>query len=88
MRNALIPIITLFASFIPAMLGGSVLIEWLFNIPGMGRLSFQAIYEKVITTLMALLYVDAIVVLLSILICDILYVIADPRITFSKAQAT
>ena len=45
-RNALIPIITLFASFLPAMLGGSVLIEMLFSIPGMGRLSFESILLK------------------------------------------
>ncbi len=38
MRNALIPIITLFSTFLPAMLGGSIVIEWLFNIPGMGLL--------------------------------------------------
>jgi peptide/nickel transport system permease protein len=87
MRNALIPVITLFAHFLPAMLGGSVLIEWLFNIPGMGRLSFQAIYEKDITTLMALTYIDAIIVLLSVLLSDIFYVIADPRITFVGVEA-
>ena len=45
-RNALIPIITLFASFLPAMLGGSVLIEYLFGIPGMGRLSWESILAE------------------------------------------
>jgi peptide/nickel transport system permease protein len=88
LRNALIPVITLFAHFIPALLGGSVLIEVLFNIPGMGRLSFQTIQEKDITTLMALIYIDAIIVLLCVLLSDLLYMVVDPRISFSKAETS
>jgi peptide/nickel transport system permease protein len=82
LRNALIPFLTLFATFVPALLGGSVLIEYLFNIPGMGRLSFSSIQSQDFPTLMALIYVDAIVVMLSILVTDLLYVVADPRISF------
>lgn len=82
LRNGLIPFITLFASFIPGLLGGSVLIEYLFNIPGMGRLFFVSILQKDFPTLMALIYIDAIVVMLSILMSDLLYVFADPRISF------
>jgi peptide/nickel transport system permease protein len=82
LRNALMPFITLFANFLPALLGGSVLIEYLFNIPGMGRLSFSCIRDQDFPTLMALIYIDAIVVMLSILVCDLLYVVADPRISF------
>jgi peptide/nickel transport system permease protein len=82
LRNGLIPFITLFASFIPALLGGSVLIEYLFNIPGMGRLFFVSILQKDFPTLMALIYIDAIVVMLSILMTDLMYVFADPRISF------
>lgn len=89
LRNALIPIITLFANFIPAMLGGSVLIEVLFNIPGMGRLSFTSIEQKDFPTLMALIYIDAIVVMVSILLSDILYAFVDPRIHFgSRGRAS
>lgn len=84
LRNGLIPIITLFASFIPAMLGGSVLVEYLFNIPGMGRLSFNSIEQKDYPTLMALVYIDAIVVMCSILVTDLLYVLVDPRISFDS----
>ena len=82
LRNALIPIITLFANFLPAMLGGSVLIEVIFGIPGMGRLSWESIEQKDYTTLMALLYLDAILVMISMLLTDLLYVIVDPRISF------
>ena len=84
LRNGLIPIITLFSSFLPAMLGGSVLVEYLFGIPGMGRLSFYSIEQKDFPTLMALIYIDAIVVMFSILLSDLLYVLVDPRISFSS----
>jgi ABC-type dipeptide/oligopeptide/nickel transport system permease component len=82
LRNAMIPIITLFANFLPAMLGGSVLVEYIFNIPGMGRLSWESIEQQDFPTLMALIYIDAIVVMLSILLTDLLYVFVDPRISF------
>ena len=86
LRNSLIPIITLFASFLPALLGGSVLIEVLFNIPGMGRLSWTSIDKKDFPTLMALVYIEAIVVMISILLADVLYVLADPRISFDSRE--
>ena len=88
LRNALIPILTLFSNFLPAMLGGSVLIEYLFNIPGMGRLGWNAIEKQDFPTLMALVYVQAIVVLLSILMTDVLYTVVDPRISFAGREET
>ncbi|NMC20482.1 MAG: ABC transporter permease subunit, partial [Thermogutta sp.] len=84
MRNALIPILTLFSSFLPALLGGSVLVEYIFGIHGMGRLSWESIEQKDYPTLMALIYIDAIVVLVSILLTDILYTVVDPRISFAS----
>jgi peptide/nickel transport system permease protein len=86
MRNALIPVITLFSNFIPALLGGSVIVEYLFGIPGMGRLSYDSIQAKDYNTVMAIIYLDAIIVMLSILFSDLLYVLVDPRISFSKAD--
>ena len=82
LRNALIPILTLFSTFLPSMLGGAVLIEVLFNIPGIGRLGFNSIEEKDFPTFMALLYIEALVTLASFLITDFLYVLVDPRINF------
>ncbi len=70
------------------MLGGSVLVEYLFNIPGTWPVSFVSIEQKDFPTLMALTYIDAIVVLLSILLSDMLYVLADPRISFASQGAT
>lgn len=86
LRNAMIPVITLFSTFIPAMLGGSVIVEVLFGIPGMGRLSFMSIEAKDYNTMMALIYIDAIVVMMSILLSDLLYVLVDPRISFGKSE--
>jgi peptide/nickel transport system permease protein len=88
LRNALIPIITLFAGFLPGMLGGSVLIEVIFGIPGMGRLSYDSILQRDFPTLMALIYINAIVVMISILLTDLLYVVADPRISFQGRGKT
>jgi ABC-type dipeptide/oligopeptide/nickel transport system permease component len=71
------------------MLGGSVLIEYLFGIPGMGMLSWESILLKDIPTVMAMVYVEAILVMLSILLSDLLYVLVDPRISFgAEGQAT
>jgi len=86
LRNALIPVITLFSNFIPALLGGSVIVEYLFGIPGMGRLSYDSIQAKDYNSVMAIIYLDAIIVMLSILLSDLLYVLVDPRISFSKAD--
>jgi ABC-type dipeptide/oligopeptide/nickel transport system permease component len=82
LRNGLIPILTLFSTFLPAMLGGSVLIEYIFDIPGMGRLGLISVEQKDVPTLMALLYLEAIVTLVSFLITDLLYILVDPRISF------
>jgi peptide/nickel transport system permease protein len=82
LRNALIPILTLFSTFFPSMLGGAVLIEYLFNIPGIGRLGLNSIEDKDFPTFMALLYIEALVTLVSFLLTDLLYVVVDPRINF------
>jgi peptide/nickel transport system permease protein len=76
--------VTLSADLLPAMLGGSVLVEVLFGIPGMGRLSWDAIEQKDYPTLMALVYVDAILVLFGILLADLLYYVVDPRISLKS----
>ena len=87
LRNGMIPIITLFASFIPALLSGSVLVEYIFGINGLGQLSFVSIRLQDFPTLMALIYIDAIVVMLSMLLSDMLYVLVDPRISFEGKSA-
>ena len=82
LRNAMIPMLTLMGTLLPALLGGSVIIEQIFSIPGMGRLSFESVLARDYPTIMAIAAVDAFLTLISILLADIMYVVVDPRITF------
>ncbi|HEO66016.1 MAG TPA: ABC transporter permease, partial [Spirochaetes bacterium] len=82
LRNSLIPIITIASSILPILIGGSVIIERVFNIPGMGQLGFNAILQRDYNVIMAVLYLSSILTLVGILISDILYVLVNPRITF------
>lgn len=83
-RNSLIPIITLFASFLPFMISGSVIIEIIFQIPGMGKESYGAVVARNYPVLFTVLMFSAILTMLGVLISDILYALVDPRISFSK----
>lgn len=83
-RNALIILITLFAGILPSLISGSILIEYIFNIPGMGELSMTALSSRDIPLVMALFSFGGLLTLLGILFADILYVLADPRICFSS----
>lgn len=84
LRNALIPILTLMSTLLPALIGGSVIVEQIFGIPGMGRLGFEAVLSRDYPTVMAIASVSALLTLVSILITDIMYVVVDPRISFEK----
>lgn len=81
-RNSLLPIITMFVSVFPAMLSGSVVIESIFSINGMGRLALDAINQRDRELLLATTVIIAAVNLLALLLADILYALADPRITY------
>lgn len=83
-RNALFPIITLFAAVFPAALAGSVVIEVIYNIPGMGKLTIDAINTRDWPVVYTILMLSAILTMVGILISDILYALLDPRVTFSK----
>ncbi len=82
LRNSLIPLITLAAGLLPGMLGGSMIIEYLFNIPGMGTLMLQALSSRDYPVLMTEMGLGTVLVLIGILLSDILYAVVDPRITF------
>ena len=86
-RNALLPLITIAALRLPALLGGAVIIETMFQWPGMGLLSIQAIQQRDYPVLMGLTLMVSILVLLSNLLADILYAFADPRIRTGAAQS-
>ena len=83
-RNTLVIMVTLFAGLLPALVSGSILVEYVFNIPGMGSLSMMALSNRDIPLLMALFAFSGTLTLLGMLIADILYVFVDPRITFQS----
>lgn len=81
-RNSLIPLVTMMGTLLPALLGGSVIIEQIFSIPGMGMLSFEAVLGRDHNVIMGISTIAAFLTLVSLLISDICYVIVDPRISF------
>lgn len=86
-RNGMIPILTLLATMLPIMVSGSVIIEYIFSINGMGKLMFDAVMERDYPIVMAVSSLSAIMTLFGILLSDFLYVLVDPRISFEKLQA-
>lgn len=82
LRNSLIPLITIVALTIPSVFGGAVVIESVFNWPGMGNLVLTAINARDYPVLVGFMLCVAVLVLLCNLMADLLYAIADPRIRF------
>ncbi|OHB53396.1 MAG: diguanylate cyclase [Planctomycetes bacterium GWF2_42_9] len=83
-RNSIIPVITIMATLLPAMIGGSVIIESIFSLPGMGRLAFEAITTRDYNVVMAVATIAGFLSLIGLLLADIAYAIADPRISFER----
>lgn len=81
-RNSLLPLITMFVTIFPAMLAGSVVIEKIFTVPGMGLLLIEAINLRDRELILANAAMIAVVNLCALLLADILYALADPRITY------
>ena len=82
-RNALVPVATGFGSVISLLFAGSIVIETIFEIPGMGRLSYDALVGRDYAVFLALLALTASFQLAGNLISDFLYMLVDPRIDFS-----
>jgi peptide/nickel transport system permease protein len=80
MRNAIIPMVTLFAGLLPALIGGSVIIETIFSVPGMGRLMFEAMLSRDYPLIMGTLVMGALLTMFGLLLSDITYALVDPRI--------
>lgn len=80
LRNSLIPFVTLLAGVLAALFGGALITESVFNWPGLGRLFIDALGRNDYNVVMALLFINVVLLLIGILITDILYTIVDPRI--------
>ncbi|HZZ42667.1 MAG TPA: ABC transporter permease [Tepidisphaeraceae bacterium] len=81
-RNSLLALITQAATILPAMIGGAVVVESIFSIPGMGQLGVQAVQARDREVVLAVALVGGLIGLLSQLIRDILYAMADPRVSY------
>ncbi|MEX2215438.1 MAG: ABC transporter permease [Phycisphaeraceae bacterium] len=81
-RNSLLPLITVAAHILPSLLGGSIIVESIFQINGMGRLMIEAAFLKDYEIIMSVTLVASVLVLVSYLIADLGYAIADPRVSY------
>jgi peptide/nickel transport system permease protein len=81
-RNGLIPIITLVGSSLPVVLAGSVVVEMVFQIEGMGKLAFDSVTNRDYAVLMGLNILTAALTLIGVFLADLAYAYADPRISY------
>lgn len=81
-RNSLIPLITVSASLLPALLSGSVIVEFIFSIDGMGKLVIDAVKGRDRELVLSLTLITGFLTLLSYLIADFLYTLVDPRVSY------
>ncbi len=82
LRNGLLPILTLLAGLLPAVLGGSVIIEYIFGIQGMGLWVVDAINQRDYNVILAVELFSTILVLVGLLLTDLSYALVDPRIRY------
>jgi len=81
-RNSILPLITMASGLLPGLLGGSIIVEQIFSINGMGKLSLTAIEQRDFEVVLSITLVISLLSLVSILIADICYTIADPRVSY------
>jgi len=82
LRNALLPLITLLGFALPGLLGGSVILESVFGIPGLGRLFYDAVMGRDYPVIMGMVVLGAVLTLAGNLLADLAYAAADPRIRY------
>ncbi|HMK44629.1 MAG TPA: ABC transporter permease [Dissulfurispiraceae bacterium] len=80
LRNALMPIVTILGLSVPGLIGGAVIFETIFAIPGMGQLFYSSAMSRDYPTIMGILVIGAVLTLIGNLLADISYALVDPRI--------
>jgi peptide/nickel transport system permease protein len=80
LRNALLPMVTLIGLQAGTMLGGSVVVESVFSLPGLGRLAYESVVQRDLNTLLGIVFVSALLVIIVNFAVDLLYARLDPRI--------
>jgi peptide/nickel transport system permease protein len=81
LRNALLPMVTLIGLQAGTMLGGSVVVESVFSLPGLGRLAYESVVQRDLNTLLGIVFVSALLVIVVNFVVDLTYARLDPRIT-------
>jgi len=81
-RNSLLPLITVAASLLPSLLAGSVIVESIFSIEGMGKLAVEAVQTRDRELVLSITLVGGLLTLLGYLLADLLYALADPRVSY------
>jgi peptide/nickel transport system permease protein len=81
-RNTLIPLVTMIGITLPYLLSGSIILEYIFSWPGMGKLFFESILERDYPTMMGLILMFSVLTLLGQMLADFLYAVVDPRVTY------
>jgi peptide/nickel transport system permease protein len=82
-RNALLPVITLLGVQFSTILGGSVVIETVFALPGLGQLAYQAVIQRDMNVLMGLVFLSSVLVIVVNFLIDLIYASLDSRIELS-----
>ncbi len=82
LRNAMLPVVTLLGLSVPGLIGGSVIFETIFAIPGMGQLFYESALARDYPTIMGILTIGALLTLLGNLLADVSYSLVDPRIRY------
>lgn len=86
LKNALLPVITILGLSVPGLIGGAVIFESIFAIPGMGRLFYDSVMARDYPTIMGVLSIGAVLTLIGNLLADIAYSYTDPRIRLEKGK--
>lgn len=81
-RNSLLPLITVFAALLPGLLAGSVIVESIFSIDGMGKLAIDAVKGRDRELVLSITLISGILTLVGYLLADLMYAIADPRVSY------
>jgi len=81
-RNTMIPFVTMIGLTLPSLLSGSIVLEWIFNWPGMGSLFLESISRRDYPVIMGLTLMFSVLTLLGQLLADVLYAWVDPRVSY------
>jgi len=82
LRNSLLPVITIAGFLLPLLIGGAVVVEYVFALPGMGRLAVDSVFARDYPVILTITIFSSIAVIIGNLVADVLYAVADPRIRY------